>query len=74
MSVFLLFNLNNPMLWILIVAVIFLLFGGSKLPQLAKALGQTECSSLPRPDKLFAVAREPRVLLSILRVFSPPSL
>ena len=42
MSVFLLFNLNNPMLWILIVAVIFLLFGGSKLPQLAKALGQSK--------------------------------
>jgi sec-independent protein translocase protein TatA len=39
---FLLFNLNNPMLWVLIVAVIFLLFGGSKLPQLAKALGQSK--------------------------------
>jgi sec-independent protein translocase protein TatA len=42
MSLFLLFNLNNPMLWILIIAVIFLLFGGSKLPQLAKALGQSK--------------------------------
>lgn len=30
------------MLWVLIVAVIFLLFGGSKLPQLAKALGQSK--------------------------------
>ena len=39
---FLLFNLNNPMLWVLIIAVIFLLFGGSKLPQLAKALGQSK--------------------------------
>jgi sec-independent protein translocase protein TatA len=38
----LLFNLNNPMLWVLIVAVIFLLFGGAKLPQLAKALGQSK--------------------------------
>lgn len=38
----LLFNLSNPMLWVLIVAVIFLLFGGSKLPQLAKALGQSK--------------------------------
>ena len=28
---FLLFNMSNPMLWVLIVAVIFLLFGGSKL-------------------------------------------
>ena len=39
---FFLFNLNNPMLWVLIIAVIFLLFGGSKLPQLAKALGQSK--------------------------------
>jgi len=30
------------MLWVLILAVIFLLFGGSKLPQLAKALGQSK--------------------------------
>jgi len=42
MNIFLLFNLNNPMLWVLILAVIFLLFGGSKLPQLAKALGQSK--------------------------------
>jgi TatA/E family protein of Tat protein translocase len=39
---FFLFNMSNPMLWVLIVAVIFLLFGGSKLPQLAKALGQSK--------------------------------
>jgi sec-independent protein translocase protein TatA len=39
---FLLFNLENPMLWALILAAIFLLFGGSKLPQLAKALGQSK--------------------------------
>ena len=38
----LLFNFNSPILWVLIVAVIFLLFGGSKLPQLAKALGQSK--------------------------------
>jgi TatA/E family protein of Tat protein translocase len=37
-----LFNLENPMLWALILAAIFLLFGGSKLPQLAKALGQSK--------------------------------
>jgi len=30
------------MSWILIVGVIFLLFGGTKLPQLAKALGQSK--------------------------------
>lgn len=39
---FLLFNIENPMLWVLILAAIFLLFGGSKLPQLAKALGQSK--------------------------------
>jgi len=32
------------MIWILIVGVVFLLFGGSKLPQLAKALGQSKRS------------------------------
>lgn len=42
MNTFLLFNMSNPMIWIVIVAVIFLLFGGSKLPQLAKALGQSK--------------------------------
>ena len=30
------------MVWILILAVIVLLFGASKLPQLAKALGQSK--------------------------------
>jgi TatA/E family protein of Tat protein translocase len=39
---FLLFNFENPLLWALILAAIFLLFGGSKLPQLAKALGQSK--------------------------------
>ena len=39
-----LFLPENPMIWLLIVAVIFLLFGGSKLPQLAKALGQSKRS------------------------------
>jgi len=41
---FLLFLPENPMIWILIVGVIFLLFGGSRLPQLAKALGQSKRS------------------------------
>ena len=39
---FILFLPENPMSWILIVGVIFLLFGGTKLPQLAKALGQSK--------------------------------
>jgi len=38
----LLFALESPMIIILVVAAIFLLFGGSKLPQLAKALGQSK--------------------------------
>ena len=42
MNTMLLFNFENPILWIGIIAVIFLLFGGSKLPQLAKALGQSK--------------------------------
>ena len=38
----LLFAIESPTIIILVVAAIFLLFGGSKLPQLAKALGQSE--------------------------------
>lgn len=41
---FLSFLAENPMIWLLIVAVIFLLFGGSRLPQLAKAIGQSKRS------------------------------
>ncbi len=32
----------SPTVIILVIAAIFLLFGGSKLPQLAKALGQSK--------------------------------
>jgi TatA/E family protein of Tat protein translocase len=38
----LLFAIESPMIIVLVVAAIFLLFGGSKLPQLAKALGQSK--------------------------------
>jgi TatA/E family protein of Tat protein translocase len=41
---FILFLPESPMIWLLVVGVIFLLFGGSKLPQLAKALGQSKRS------------------------------
>lgn len=41
---FLLFLPENPMIWVLIIGVIVLLFGGSRLPQLAKALGQSKRS------------------------------
>src|ERR1051326_1919283 len=37
-----LFAIESPTIIILVVAAIFLLFGGSKLPQLAKALGQSK--------------------------------
>lgn len=38
----LLLIIESPTIIILVVAAIFLLFGGSKLPQLAKALGQSK--------------------------------
>lgn len=37
-----LFAFESPTIILLVVAAIFLLFGGSKLPQLAKALGQSK--------------------------------
>ena len=42
MNWILLFGFGGPTEWIVILAVIMLLFGGSKLPQLAKALGQSK--------------------------------
>jgi len=42
MNSLMLFLPENPMIWILILGAVFLLFGGSKLPQLAKALGQSK--------------------------------
>ena len=41
MSVLLL-AIESPTIILLVVAAIFLLFGGSKLPQLARALGQSK--------------------------------
>jgi TatA/E family protein of Tat protein translocase len=38
----LLFAIESPTIIILVVAAIFLLFGGTKLPQLARALGQSK--------------------------------
>ena len=42
MNVVLLEVFGNPGIIIMVIAAIFLLFGGSKLPQLAKALGQSK--------------------------------
>jgi len=39
---FLLFVIGTEWIVVLVVAAILLLFGGSKLPQLAKALGQSK--------------------------------
>jgi sec-independent protein translocase protein TatA len=38
----LLFLIGTEWIVVLVIAVIFLLFGGTKLPQLAKALGQSK--------------------------------
>ena len=38
---FLLFIFNSPQEWILVIVAVFLLFGASRLPQLAKSIGQT---------------------------------
>ena len=59
----LLFVIESPTIIILVVAAIFLLFGGSKLPQLAKALGQSKkafkegLDDADRDDKLKPDAR-----------------
>ena len=42
MNSWIILMIESPMLWIFVLAVIVLLFGGSKLPQLAKALGQSK--------------------------------
>ena len=36
-----LFIWESPMLWLVVVAVALLLFGSSRLPQLAKSIGQS---------------------------------
>jgi TatA/E family protein of Tat protein translocase len=42
MNAFILFFPESPTLWVVVLAAVFLLFGGAKLPQLAKALGQSK--------------------------------
>ena len=65
----------NPMEWIIIIGVIILLFGSSKLPQLAKSLAQSkrafkegleedEKEEAARREKLRAANAEPRPALS----------
>jgi len=63
MKVVLLEVFGNPTIIILVIAAIFLLFGGSKLPQLAKALGQSKkafkegMDDADRDEKLKSEAR-----------------
>ena len=65
----------NPMEWVIIIGVIILLFGSSKLPQLAKSLAQSkrafkegleedEKEEAARREKLRAANAEPRPALS----------
>ena len=42
MSYLMLFLPEPGMSWLIVIAIIALLFGGSRLPQLAKALGQSK--------------------------------
>ncbi|MGI9037093.1 MAG: twin-arginine translocase TatA/TatE family subunit [Pyrinomonadaceae bacterium] len=37
-----LFIFSSPMEWVLVAGVVFMLFGASKLPQLAKSIGQSK--------------------------------
>ena len=75
MSHVLLFGGLNPMEWVIIIGVIVLLFGSSKLPQLAKSLAQSkrafregleedEREEAARREKLRAPSAEPRAALT----------
>lgn len=37
-----LFIFSSPMEWVVVAGVVFLLFGSTKLPQLAKSIGQSK--------------------------------
>ena|SRR5256885_1312281 len=52
--------IESPMLWVFILIVIVLLFGGSKLPQLAKALGQSKRAFREGQDEAEDEARRER--------------
>lgn len=74
MNYILLFGGLNPMEWLIIIAVIMLLFGSAKLPQLAKSLAQSKRAfkegleegerDEQREKQLRAVSPEPRAALS----------
>jgi sec-independent protein translocase protein TatA len=54
----------NPMEWVIILGIVLLLFGGSRLPQLAKALGQSKRAFREGQEEAEEEARSNRNLLS----------
>jgi sec-independent protein translocase protein TatA len=67
MSHIFLFGGLNPMEWIIIIGVIVLLFGSSKLPQLAKSLAQSKRAfreGLEEDEKEQAARREKQLSAS----------
>jgi len=71
MSVFILFAFESPMLWVLIIAVIVLLFGASKLPQLAKALGQSKRAFREGQDEAEEEARREQAKRAAQQINAP---
>jgi sec-independent protein translocase protein TatA len=61
----LLFVIGTEWIVVLVVAAILLLFGGSKLPQLAKALGQSKKAFREGLDEGEREASNPRKLDSV---------
>jgi TatA/E family protein of Tat protein translocase len=56
----LLLAIESPTIILLVVAAIFLLFGGTKLPQLARALGQSKKAFKEGLDDADRDPRDPR--------------
>src|ERR671933_284806 len=71
MSVFILFAIESPMLWVLVLLVIVLLFGASKLPQLAKALGQSRRAFREGQDEADEEARRERAMREAQQLNAP---
>lgn len=62
---------TNPMVWVLILAVIVLLFGASKLPQLAKALGQSKRAFREGQDEAEEEARREQAKREAKQINAP---
>lgn len=57
----LLLGMPSGMEWVLLLGIILLLFGGSRLPQLAKALGQSKRAFREGQDEADAEAERSRL-------------